>query len=91
MSQPLKADRSGRERWAEEVADSPARDQPPTTASGRSIEPLYTPEDLDGFDAETDLGFPGQYHVCPRRTCDHVSLAPLDHAAVRRLRHPATD
>ena len=61
MSQTVKADRAARERWAEELANSPARDQPPTTVSGRPIEPLYTPDDLDGFDDETDLGYPGQY------------------------------
>ena len=61
MSQTLKADRAGRERWVEELANSPAREQPPTTVSGRPIEPLYTPDDLDGFDDETDLGYPGQY------------------------------
>ena len=61
MSQTLKADRAGRERWAEELANSPAREQPPTTVSGRPIEPLYTPDDLNGFGDETDLGYPGQY------------------------------
>ncbi|MFO1533488.1 MAG: methylmalonyl-CoA mutase family protein, partial [Thermoplasmatota archaeon] len=31
-----------------------------TTASGREVEPLYTPEDLPGFDPDTQLGFPGE-------------------------------
>ena len=61
MSPTLKADHAARERWAEELAHSPAREQPPTTVSGRPIEPLYTPDDLAGFDDETDLGYPGQY------------------------------
>jgi len=61
MSRTLKADRAGVERWAEELARSPAREQPPTTVSGRPIEPLYTPGDLNGLDHETDLGYPGQY------------------------------
>jgi methylmalonyl-CoA mutase, N-terminal domain len=61
MSQALKADRAGRERWAEELSNSPTREQTPTTVSGRTIEPLYTPDDVDGFDNETDLGYPGQY------------------------------
>ena len=61
MSQALKTDPAGRERWVEELANSPAPHQPPTTVSGRPIEPLYTPVDLNGFDAETDLGYPGQY------------------------------
>jgi len=29
--------------------------------SGRPIKPLYTPNDLDGLDDETELGYPGQY------------------------------
>lgn len=61
MSPTLKADRAARELWAEELARSPARDQPPTTVSGRPIEPLYTKDDLIGFDDETDVGYPGQY------------------------------
>jgi methylmalonyl-CoA mutase N-terminal domain/subunit len=61
MSPTLSIDRAGTERWAEELARSPARDQPPTTVSGRPIEPLYTRNDLNGFDDETDLGYPGQY------------------------------
>jgi methylmalonyl-CoA mutase, N-terminal domain len=61
MSQTLTADRAAKERWAEELANSPAREQPPTTVSGRRIEPLYTSDDLNGFCDETDLGYPGQY------------------------------
>jgi methylmalonyl-CoA mutase N-terminal domain/subunit len=49
------------ERWAEELARSPAREQPPTTVSGRPIEPLYTPEDLGRPDGDADNGYPGQY------------------------------
>jgi methylmalonyl-CoA mutase N-terminal domain/subunit len=61
MSPRLKADCAARERWADELAHSPSREQPPTTVSGRPIEPLYTPDDLNGFDYETDLGYPGQF------------------------------
>jgi methylmalonyl-CoA mutase, N-terminal domain len=61
MSQTLTADRAAKERWAEELANSPAREQPPTTVSGRPIEPLYTSDDLNGFGDETELGYPGQY------------------------------
>jgi methylmalonyl-CoA mutase, N-terminal domain len=61
MSPTLTADRSAKDRWAEELANSPARDQPPTTVSGRPIAPLYTPDDLHRFDDGTDLGYPGQY------------------------------
>jgi methylmalonyl-CoA mutase N-terminal domain/subunit len=52
---------SPRDRYEHELAKSAERPQPPTTVSGVPIEPLYTPESLNGFDAETDLGYPGQY------------------------------
>ncbi len=54
-------DRTAQERWEKEVAAAPVRDIPPTTVSSVPIEPLYTPESLNGFDPETDLGYPGQY------------------------------
>src|SRR4051794_14898014 len=61
MSRSLRTDRAERERWAEELAQSPSREQPPTTVSGRPIEPLYTPDDLNGRDGASDDRFPGQY------------------------------
>jgi methylmalonyl-CoA mutase, N-terminal domain len=61
MSQTLKPGCAAKERWVDELANSPAREQPPTTVSGRPIEPLYTSDDLNGFRDETDLGYPGQY------------------------------
>src|SRR5213082_1382006 len=54
-------DNAALERWQRENAAAPTREQPPTTVSSVSIEPLYTPESLNGFDPETDLGYPGQY------------------------------
>jgi methylmalonyl-CoA mutase N-terminal domain/subunit len=54
-------DRSALERWETETAAAPQREQPPTTVSGVAIEPLYTPESLNGFDPDADLGYPGQY------------------------------
>src|SRR5579884_3791883 len=54
-------DRTAQERWVKENAAAPPREQPPTTVSGVPIEPLYTPESLNGFDPEADLGYPGQY------------------------------
>ena len=39
----------------------PERDIPFQTISGRPIERLYTPESLDGFDYERELGDPGRY------------------------------
>jgi methylmalonyl-CoA mutase N-terminal domain/subunit len=32
-----------------------------TTLSGDPVEPLYTPDDLEGFDAVRDLGMPGEF------------------------------
>jgi methylmalonyl-CoA mutase N-terminal domain/subunit len=55
------ADTAAHERWEREVAAAPVREQPPTTVSSVPIEPLYTPESLNGFDPDTDLGYPGQY------------------------------
>jgi methylmalonyl-CoA mutase N-terminal domain/subunit len=55
------SDTAARDRWEKEVAAAPTRPQPPTTVSGTPIEPLYTPDCLNGFDPETDLGYPGQY------------------------------
>src|SRR5262245_12455030 len=54
-------DTADRERWEKEAASAPKRPQPPTTVSGVPIDALYTPESLNGFDPETDLGYPGQY------------------------------
>jgi methylmalonyl-CoA mutase, N-terminal domain len=54
-------DQRAQERWQQEVASAPQRETPPTTVSSVPIEPLYTPESLNGFDPEVDLGYPGQY------------------------------
>src|SRR5438132_2596335 len=54
-------DTAARGRWEKENAAAPARAQPPTTGSRLPIDALYTPESLNGFDPETDLGYPGQY------------------------------
>src|SRR5229473_2058696 len=54
-------DTAARERWERENAAAPVREQPPTTVSSVPVEPLYTPDSLDGFDPDADLGYPGQY------------------------------
>src|SRR3954462_1357866 len=54
-------DRTAQERWEKENAAAPAREQPPTTVSSVPIDALYTPESLNGFDPDADLGLPGQY------------------------------
>src|SRR5579885_3549443 len=54
-------DTEARERWEKEAAAAPKREQPPTTVSGAPVAPLYTPDNLPGFDYDADLGYPGQY------------------------------
>src|SRR5437660_1727042 len=54
-------DTAAHDRWAKEAAAAPAREQPPTTVSSVPIDALYTPESLNGFDPDADLGYPGQY------------------------------
>jgi methylmalonyl-CoA mutase N-terminal domain/subunit len=54
-------DNAALERWQRENDKAPLRPQPPTTVSSVPIDALYTPESLNGFDPETDLGYPGQY------------------------------
>ena len=51
------------------------RKEPPTTVSGVPIEPLYTPDDLDGFDPDADLGYPGPVSVHARRPCHRCTAA----------------
>ncbi|HXG11697.1 MAG TPA: methylmalonyl-CoA mutase family protein [Gemmataceae bacterium] len=55
------ADITARERWEKENAAAPLREQPPTTVSGVPIDALYTLDNLNGFDYDADLGYPGQY------------------------------
>jgi methylmalonyl-CoA mutase N-terminal domain/subunit len=54
-------DQAAQERWLKEVQTAGERPTPATTVSSVPIAPLYTPEDLNGFDPEADLGYPGQY------------------------------
>jgi methylmalonyl-CoA mutase N-terminal domain/subunit len=54
-------DTAARERWDKENTAAPLRPQPPTTVSSVPIDALYTPDSLDGFDPDADLGYPGQY------------------------------
>jgi len=54
-------DVTAHERWEKENAAAPLRPQPPITVSSVPVEALYTPESLNGFDPDTDLGYPGQY------------------------------
>jgi methylmalonyl-CoA mutase N-terminal domain/subunit len=54
-------DTAARDRWEQEAEAAPTREQPPTTVSSVPIAPLYTPEELNGFDPDVELGYPGQY------------------------------
>ena len=49
------------DRWQRELNESRDRDTSLTTVSGREVAPLYTPNDLDGFDYDRKLGYPGQF------------------------------
>jgi methylmalonyl-CoA mutase N-terminal domain/subunit len=55
------ADDDTRERWEREYRAIPERDADFETLSGEALKPLYTPEDLPGFDAGERLGYPGAY------------------------------
>jgi methylmalonyl-CoA mutase N-terminal domain/subunit len=52
--------KSARERWEEAYAKTPERDAAFSTISGLPIEPLYTPDDVEGSYDEK-LGYPGEY------------------------------
>ncbi len=48
-------------QWQREIEAAPPGEQPATTVSGVPIDPLYTPDNLDGFEYDSSLGYPGQY------------------------------
>ncbi|MDQ3842322.1 MAG: methylmalonyl-CoA mutase family protein [Actinomycetota bacterium] len=52
--------KSARDRWEEDYAKSPERDAEFSTMSGIPINPLYTPDDVEGSYDER-LGYPGEY------------------------------
>jgi len=58
--------KSGYRHWKNEGYSKFLRKSSPekkgfTTISGKEIKELYTPLDLDGFDYQRELGFPGEY------------------------------
>ncbi len=55
------SDFSAQERWEKENGAAPVRAVPPTTVSSVPVEALYTPESLNEFDHDSDLGYPGQF------------------------------
>src|SRR5436190_3978954 len=49
-------------QWRDAVySTQPERDALFETISGQPIEPLYTEEDLTGWDSDRELGFPGEF------------------------------
>ncbi|REK09863.1 MAG: methylmalonyl-CoA mutase [Planctomycetota bacterium] len=48
-------------QWQKEIENAPPPVQPPTTVSSVPIDPLYTPDNLEDFDYDTELGYPGQF------------------------------
>ena len=52
--------KSAKDRWEEAYSKGPERDAEFSTMSGVPVEPLYTPEDVEG-DYDEKLGYPGEY------------------------------
>ncbi len=66
MATPVTPATRDKARWTREVLEptlrkSPERAGPFTTISGRSIERLYTAEDVIGIDPGRDIGQPGEF------------------------------
>ncbi|TME94613.1 MAG: hypothetical protein E6I40_07345, partial [Chloroflexi bacterium] len=64
LSHPTEVD--AKRRWLEEVygpaiTRRPERKRRFSTLSDELVEPLYTADDLAGFDPARDLGFPGEF------------------------------
>jgi methylmalonyl-CoA mutase N-terminal domain/subunit len=62
----IQKDRTRKQDWVENVYGPAVRKRAErkksfTTISSEPIEPLYTADDLEGFDAERDLGEPGEF------------------------------
>jgi len=47
--------------YARSTAKAPERDYPFDTSDGALVEPLYAPEDMDGWDYLSQLSFPGEF------------------------------
>ncbi len=66
MSSPVKSTTSDKARWTKDVLEptlrkTPERAGPFTTISGRSVERLYTAEDVAGIDVASEIGAPGEF------------------------------
>ncbi len=47
--------------WEEKMKTCKEREVQFTTVSGLPVKPLYTPDNLGGFDYDRDLGYPGEF------------------------------
>jgi len=47
--------------YSKSIAKAPERDYPFDTSDGELVDPLYTPDDMDGWDYLAQLGFPGEF------------------------------
>jgi len=66
MKSVLNGTETGKQRWEREVLEpaltkAPERTGPFTTISGRSIDRLYTPDDVAGLDYATNQASPGEF------------------------------
>jgi methylmalonyl-CoA mutase N-terminal domain/subunit len=55
-----------KQRWLDDLYGAATKKHPErktrfSTLSDEVIEPIYTADDLEGFDADRDLGFPGEF------------------------------
>lgn len=50
-----------KETWEEKLKKSKDRDVKFTTLSGLPVKPLYTPGDIENFDYDKDLNYPGEF------------------------------
>ncbi len=53
--------KKAKELWEKEYNNVPKREEDFTTISGMEVPPLVTPQDLNGFDYASALGYPGSY------------------------------
>ena len=90
MSRTLKADRAAKERWAEELARSPARPaaHDRERPADRTAVHAGRSQRLRRRDRPR-ISRPVPVHA--RRAREHVPRAAVDDAAVRRVRYAATD
>jgi methylmalonyl-CoA mutase N-terminal domain/subunit len=51
----------GKRQWELSFESEPVQDVDFTTVSAESVDPLYDPDHIEGFDYCRDLGFPGEY------------------------------